>query len=319
MLRQQRWVLPVAALAPLLWGTTYATTTELLPPDRPLTAAVLRALPAGLLLLAVSRRLPPRGWWWRAAVLGGLNIGVFFALLFVGAYRLPGGVAATVGALQPLVVLGLATVLLGERAGRRALVAAVLGVGGVALLVLRADAALDAVGLLAATGGAVSMAVGVVLAKRWGRPAPLPAVTSWQLLAGGLLLVPVALVVEGVLPASELDAAALLGYGWLTVAGTALAYVVWFLGVGALPSGAVSSLGLLAPLVATVLGWAVLGQALTGWQVAGAVLVLVAVVLAQRAGARTRPRATVTPHRAPVLTGRVPAGAAPPRCLPCEV
>ena len=74
----------------MAWGTTYLVTTEMLPPGRPLTAAVLRALPAGLLLLAVTRTLPPGSWWWRSAILGTLNIGAFFAFLFIAAYRLPG-------------------------------------------------------------------------------------------------------------------------------------------------------------------------------------------------------------------------------------
>src|SRR5690242_3409734 len=180
------------ALAPVIWGTTYLTTTQLLPAGRPLLAAVLRALPAGLVLTAISRRLPHGIWWWRSLVLGALNIGAFFAFLFVAAYRLPGGVAATVGALQPLVVAGLASVLLGERLTRRVAFSAAAGVAGVALLVLRADARLDALGVLAAAGGAVVMGTGVVLSKRWKSSAPLLAITGWQLVAGGAVLLPVA-------------------------------------------------------------------------------------------------------------------------------
>ena len=107
----------------MAWGTTYLVTTELLPPGRPLTAAVLRALPAGLLLLAITRTLPRGAWWWRSAVLGTLNIGAFFAFLFIAAYRLPGGVAATIGAIQPLVVGLLAARVLGESLTRQRLVA----------------------------------------------------------------------------------------------------------------------------------------------------------------------------------------------------
>ena len=70
----------LTAFAPAAWGTTYIVTTELLPPDRPLLAAALRALPAGLALAALSRRRPSGVWWWRAGVLGALNIGAFFAL-----------------------------------------------------------------------------------------------------------------------------------------------------------------------------------------------------------------------------------------------
>jgi putative NADH-flavin reductase len=181
VLSNRTLVLGVTALAPAIWGTTYLVTTELLPPQRPLLAAVVRALPAGLLLVAVTRRLPRGAWWWRAAVLGALNIGFFFALLFVAAYRLPGGVAATVGAVQPLLVAALSAGLLGDRLTPRTVLAGAAGVAGVGLLVLRADARLDGVGVLAALGGAVVMAVGVVLSKRWSSSAPLLATTGWPL------------------------------------------------------------------------------------------------------------------------------------------
>ncbi|MFD0891591.1 EamA family transporter, partial [Streptosporangium algeriense] len=88
----------LTALAPLVWGTTYVVTTELLPRGHPLFAGLLRALPAGLLALAITRTLPKGAWWGRATVLGVLNIGLFLPLLFVAAERLPGGVAATLGA-----------------------------------------------------------------------------------------------------------------------------------------------------------------------------------------------------------------------------
>jgi probable blue pigment (indigoidine) exporter len=143
MLRDRILLVLVTALAPASWGLTYWVTTELLPPDRPLLATVLRALPAGLLLVLMARRLPRGSWWWRSAVLGLFNIGLFFSLLFVGAYRLPGGVAAVVGAVQPLIVAGLAASLVGERLRLRTVLTGIAGVAGVALLVLGAQARLD--------------------------------------------------------------------------------------------------------------------------------------------------------------------------------
>jgi probable blue pigment (indigoidine) exporter len=267
----------VTALAPVIWGTTYLVTTELLPPGRPLLAAVLRALPAGLLLIAVTRRLPRGIWWWRALLLGVLNIGAFFALLFIAAYRLPGGVAATVGAIQPLLVAGLSTALLNERLTLRTTLTGIAGVAGVSLLVLRANAKLDGLGIAAALGGAVVMATGVVLSKRWTSPAPLLATTGWQLTAGGLILVPVALLVEGPPPA-HLTAGNLAGYAYLGLIGAALAYALWFRGIRQLPATNVTFLSLLSPLVATTLGWLVLGQDLTAWQALGALIVLTAVL-----------------------------------------
>ncbi|MFJ4668626.1 EamA family transporter [Kitasatospora purpeofusca] len=292
MLRNRLAIVLLTALAPAIWGSTYLVTTELLPPGRPLLAGVLRALPAGLLLIALTRRLPSGSWWWRSLVLGALNIGAFFALLFVAAYRLPGGVAATVGAVQPLIAAGLSAALLGDRLSPRTLLSGIAGVAGVSLLVLRAGAQLDALGIVAALGGAVVMATGVVLSKRWTSPAPLLATTGWQLTTGGLLLLPVALLVEGP-PPSHLTGANLLGYGYLSLIGAAVAYALWFRGIRALPPTSVTFLGLLSPVVATALGWLVLGQDLSPVQALGALIVLGSLVAAQTQRPRT-PSRTVT-------------------------
>src|SRR3954447_20761800 len=271
---------PLAALGPMSWGTTYVVTTHLLPPDRPLLAGLLRALPAGLLLLAIARELPRGIWVARAAVLGTLNIGLFFALLFLAAERLPGGVAATVGAIQPLLVALLAWPLLGERADRVRVGAAIAGAAGVAVLVLRAGAHLDGVGLLAALGATLSMTFGTLLTKRWGRPGGLLAFTSWQLIAGALVLLPAAEIVEGAPPTITTDNA--LGFLYLTLVGTAGAYVLWFWGLGRMPAAAAAMLPLLSPVVALIVGVAFDGEAMTAPQLAGAGLVLAAVLTSVR-------------------------------------
>lgn len=274
----------VTALAPIIWGTTYFVTTEALPPDRPLLVGLLRALPAGLLLAMLSSARPRGAWWAKATVLGALNVGGFFALLFFAAYRLPGGVAATLGAVQPLVAAGLAAVLLRERLTASTIASALLGVVGVALLVVTSSVRLDPLGVAAGLAGAVSMATGIVLTKRWGRPVSLLAFTSWQLVAGGLFLVPFALALDP-LPKS-LTATNVFGFLWLGVVGTALAYALWFRGVQSLPVAQVAMLGLLSPLVAAFVGWALLGQSLTPWQTMGAVIVLATVGVTARRPAR---------------------------------
>lgn len=190
----------LTAAAPVVWGTTYLVTTQFLPGGHPLFAAVARSLPAGLVALALTRVLPSGVWWWRSVLLGGLNIALFFPLLFIAAEHLPGGVAATLGSIQPLLVAGLAVGILGERPSWRRIAWAVVGVVGVGLVVLAPSAALSLSGIVAGLAGAVAMALGVVLTKRWGRP---PGVTpmvyaGWQLTAGGALLVPFMLAFEGV-------------------------------------------------------------------------------------------------------------------------
>jgi probable blue pigment (indigoidine) exporter len=282
-------VIAVTALAPVSWGTTYAVTTEFLPPDRPLFTALTRALPAGLLLLAATRVLPRGVWWLKAAVLGALNIGAFFPLLFVAAYRLPGGTAAVVGSVGPLLVVGLSALLLGRRPAPRALLTGLVAAFGVSLVVLKGAGALDLVGVLAALASTTAMAAGTVLTKHWGRPegvGPL-ALTGWQLTAGGLLIAPIAAVVEGAPPA--LDGRAVGGYLYLALANTAVGYWLWFRGIGRLTATQVGFLGPLSPLTAALVGWAALGQALTPVQTAGMALAFGATVAGQFGGGRARP------------------------------
>ncbi|MCO5994206.1 EamA family transporter [Actinoallomurus rhizosphaericola] len=298
--------LALTALTPLTWGSTYAVTTEFLPPGRPMFTAMTRALPAGLALLAATRVLPRGAWWWRAAVLGVLNIGAFFPLLFLAAYRLPGGVAAVLGAVGPLFALAFAALLLAERPTARKLLAALTGLAGVGLVVLRADARMDVLGVLAGLAGAASMAAGTVLTKRWGRPegvGPL-GLTAWQLTVGGLLLVPVTLLVEG--PPPALDGRAVGGYLYLGAVGTAAAYWVWFRGLSRLPATSVAFLPLLSPLSAAVIGWAALGQALTPLQLLGMTLAFGGTLAGQWSGGRRREAvpAPPAPSTPPAVTAR---------------
>uniref|UniRef100_A0AAU2JHP7 EamA family transporter n=1 Tax=Streptomyces sp. NBC_00049 TaxID=2903617 RepID=A0AAU2JHP7_9ACTN len=313
----------LTALAPSVWGTTYIVTTQLLPPGHPLFAALLRALPAGLIALAVTRTLPRGAWWGKAAVLGVLNIGLLLPLLFVSAERLPGGVAATLAAAQPLVVAVLAVTLLHERLSARRLLWGVTGVAGVGLVVIGPNAALDTVGIAAGLAGAATMALGVTLTKRWGRPAgvgPL-AFTGWQLTAGGLFVAPLTFLAEGAPPA--IDSRAALGYLWLGLVGSLIAFVLWFQGIATLPVTSVAVLGLCSPLVAAALGAVVLGQTLGPIQLVGFALALAAIVAGQLPAA-TRPRDAESPptpagpdRNAPARSGSADA-AVPVRAVPAD-
>lgn len=245
------------ALAPLIWGSTYLVTTEFLPPDRPFTAALIRVLPAGLLLLAWTRRLPRRGEWGIVALLGFLNIGFFQAMLFVAAYRLPGGLAAVLSSTQTLMVL-VFTWLIGKTMPPKAAWAwSAAGVLGIALLVLSPQARYDGTGILAALAGAAAMALGVYLSKHRRTSLPVLAFTGWQLFIGGYL--------------------------YLCLFGAVLAYVLFFKGIAKLSPAAVSSLGLLSPVSAFVLGWLFLGQSMDAKSLAGFALVLASIFGVQQA------------------------------------
>ncbi len=191
-------------LAPIAWGTTYVTVTQLLPDGRPLLVATMRLIPAGLVLLVagafVSRWRPRGAEWWTTAKLAVFNFGLFFPLLSVAVYRLPGGVAAALGGVQPLLVVILSWLLANRRPRLGELVIGWVAASGVALVAIRPGAGLDTVGLLAALGANMSFAVGVVLTKRDATPPNRIAATGWQLVIGGAIVLPLMLMMEGAPP-----------------------------------------------------------------------------------------------------------------------
>lgn len=269
-----------AALTPIIFGTTYILTTEFLPPGRPLLAALMRALPTGLVLI-IGSPIPSRRWMARFFVLSVLYASGLFPLLFIAAYRLPGGVAAVINSLSPLLVVVISVPLLGTRIRAIQIVAGILGAVGVASLVLRSDARLDAVGLVAMSGAVIMFSAATVLTKRWGHPQGMTSisVTGWIFLLAGLTLLPVTLLIEG-LP-DHLTARNIGGLIYLVLISGILAYALWFWGLQRLSASAVTFLTLLNPVTAAVLGWVILDQRFNHWQVLGAVLILISVVLGQ--------------------------------------
>jgi probable blue pigment (indigoidine) exporter len=281
----------LAMIAPLVWGTTYYVATEYLPAHTPMFTSMMRALPVGLIGLFAFRVFPRGIWWLRAAILGFLNVGLFFALLFVAADRLPGGVAGTLVATMPLVVIGLGWLLLRDHPDAGTLISAVIGIIGVALLVLTPAAHFDIVGVLAAIGAAISGGGGLLLTKHWGRPVGLLPFTAWQLSAAGLMLLPVALLVDGV--PSGIDSPAIIAYAWLTLVCTGIAFALWFSSIDHLSPATVALMLPLSPLVAVVIGVVLADERPGVMGGIGIGLVIFSVVLGQVIGSRSAARLIV--------------------------
>lgn len=263
--------LTLAALAPLSWGTSYLVLGQLQPLG-PVTVAMLRALLAGVLLLLVVRELPRGAWWWKSALLGLLNFGLFFSTLFLSASRLSGGVAATLGAVGPLLIIAFNLVALHRQPTRHTLGAALLGLVGVALLVLGPAARLDTWGVVAGLVSVVAASGGYLLSSAYGTPpgTSMLAVTAWQLTWGGVMLVPVALLAEGVPALPDGLQWPLLAY--MVVITTALAYALWFRGIQQSSPVQVSLLTRLSPATAIVIDL-LLGHTLSAVQWGGLALI----------------------------------------------
>ncbi|MDG4797981.1 EamA family transporter [Micromonospora sp. WMMD1082] len=285
--------LAVTAVAPITWGATYFVTREYLPADTPLWGGALRALPAGLLLLLAARRLPSGSWWWRAAMLGVLNFGAFFTLVYLAAQLLPTSIASSVMALAPVTLAGFGWLLLRERMSAGTAVGSTVGIIGALLLLRAPDGEIRPVGVLASMTALLCSSLGAILTKRWGQGQPLLAVTAWQMVAGGILLTAGAGIVEGAPPA--LGTVEILAFAFVSVIATAVAFLCWFTGMRHLPAATIGVIGLLNPVTGVLLGTALGGETLTVVQVAGVLLVLGGLFLAQRR-ARTNGRSPQRPR-----------------------
>lgn len=321
---KSRWAL-LTAVAPITWGASYLVTRQLLPADHAIWGAAIRALPAGVVLLLITRTLPRGAWWWRAPLLGTLNVGAFFVLVYVAAQLLPSSIASMLMALSPAVMMLLAWPLIAEKPRHLALAGAGLGFLGVCAMLLTGVERIPLPGVLASVVAMVMSSVGFVLSKRWaGEVKPLP-LTAWQLIAGGLVVLPVAAVVEGAPPA--LDATQLGGFAFLALVATALAYWAWFSGLAHLDAGAVGLIGLLNPVTGVLLGTLVASERLSLLQGAGMAVVLLGILLGQpqtarrltaarTAALRHLPRSRRSPAR-PQVTGPLPAEEAARRAVAC--
>lgn len=265
------------AIAPAIWGSTYYITRNFLPADYPLTGSAIRALPAGLLLLVFTRTLPTGSWWWRTLAISSLTISGFFTLIYIAGTRLPSSLASMLMALSPIVTMLLALLILGEKLPPRRLLGGILGIAGVFLLVGGIQGEIDWIGALASFGGMASSALGFVLTKRWNPPVNSATFTSWQLTLGGLVLLPLALILEGTMPPQSTSA--YLGFAYVVIFASITAYVCWFYGVAKLPAGTVSIIGLLNPLTGALLGTALAHEQFSIMQWCGCVVLLSGIVL----------------------------------------
>lgn len=281
-----RWV-ATAAVAPVAWGATYYVTRHFLPAADPLWGAALRALPAGCLLLLLARTRPRGSWWWRSAVLGLLNTSAFFVLVYIAAQRLATSVASMVMALSPLVMMLTAWVLLAQRPRAAHLAGGATGLAGVLLMMWGRTGGSGTGGLIASVAAMLVSSLGYVLSQRWDSGAGVLATTAWQLCFGGVLLLVAAAVFEGAPP--PMGPGALLGFGYVTVVATALAFLAWFAALRHLPAGTVGLVGLLNPVTGVLLGTVLAAESLTVRQLSGMALILAGVLLGRPRKAAAEP------------------------------
>jgi drug/metabolite transporter (DMT)-like permease len=283
--------LSLAAFAAIyfLWGSTYlaiALGEQSIPPFLLISA---RSLAAGAALFGFAQvrspGLPPASAWASAAASGILLFGGCHGTLAYAQQYVSSGLAAVMLATIPFwIVLIKFAISTEDRPKTMTLAALVPGLAGVALFMLpqgphgASPIAPDMVLIL--LGSAVFWAAGSIISQR--QSASISAITSagMQLLCGGAALL-IASSLKGELAGfsvSQISSISWAGLGYLTFAGSVVAFTayVWLLDHERAPL--VATYTFVNPIIAVLLGWAVLGEHLTLQMLAGFVLVVASVI-----------------------------------------
>jgi drug/metabolite transporter (DMT)-like permease len=275
----------------LLWGSTYLAIKYAIATMPPLLMAGSRFLLAGSILTLVGRasaeyQKPTLAQWRTSVVVGGLLLLGGNGMVVLAERTLPSSLAALLIASEPfwIVILGWLW-LHGERPGWKVVLGLVLGFMGVYLLVgeqLTAGAShaqLAGVGLVLLA--AFSWAAGSIYGLRSPIPKSPVLASGMQMLAGGALLLLLGTATgewRGLHPGS-FGLAAWLGWGYLVVFGSLVAFTAYSWLLQHAPPARVATYAYVNPVVAVLLGWAMLGEKLTAQMLVGAAVIVGSVVL----------------------------------------
>ena len=283
-----RWKIAIAFLAVyVFWGMTYLAMRIAVEEIPPYLMAGTRFVLAGAILFAWARRrgdpAPSVQQWRAAAVVGGFLLLGGNASVAWAEQRVPSGLAALLIGVMPIWMVSLEWLRRGSRPSKQVVAGLLLGAVGVGLLVLPQGSGngMDLLGAAVLILAAASWAWGSVISKS----APLPKspflATSMEMIAGGILCLLVA-VLSGELRGFSLpDVSGRAGLAWLylVVFGSLVAFTayIWLLGVTSIAK--VGTYAYVNPIVAVLLGWAVLGEPVTLRTVAAAAVILLGVAL----------------------------------------
>ena len=266
----------MAALA-LIWGGSFVANRQALTGLPVLTIVALRVLggATALWLWVALRGLPvPRGGRWIAAcaVMGLLNNVVPFCLIVWGQTQIPAGLAGILNASTAVfAVLVAAAVFPDERLTPARALGVALGLGGVILAVgPRALSAFDlrSTAQLACLAAAVSYAISGAFARTALKGIRPEVSAAGMLTAASALLVPVALWHDG-LPQAAPALPVLASLAYLSLAASALAYILFYAVLRLAGAGNLGLVTLLVAPVAIVLGALIFGERLTAGALAG--------------------------------------------------
>jgi len=270
----------------VIWGSTYLAIRVMVEDVPPLLGAGLRFVVAGVAMLAFLAargrdvRVSRRGLL-AAATVGVLLLAGGNGVVTVAEQDVPSGLAALLIASVPLWVVLLRFTVARERVARGTLVGLAIGFCGLAVLLLPGSRPAEATvgGALLVLVAAASWASGSFLSPRLSMPSDPLVSTAWQMVVGGAVLLVGAIAAgePGDLHLADASAKSLLAFLYLIVAGSWVAFTAYAWLLQNVPISKVATYAYVNPLVAVVLGWALLSEQLSVGTLAGAGLIVASV------------------------------------------
>jgi drug/metabolite transporter (DMT)-like permease len=273
-----------ALVTVVLWGSAFVAIRdagETLSPGSIALGRLLVSLPAlGIAASILREPLPQRHELPRIAAFGVLFLGVYSVALNAAERRVDAGTAAMVINTGPILIAILAGIFLKEGFPRWLFAGCAVAFAGCVLIGLANSQSSSRAGLGIALLilAAVAYATAVVIQKPvLARASPLQ-VTWLGCAAGTLVCLPFAPTLAG-----ELGDGAAIGWMiYLGLAPTALGFATWAFALRRMNAGRLASLAYLIPVVAILLGWALLGETPPGLAAVGGALCLAGVAMARR-------------------------------------
>jgi probable blue pigment (indigoidine) exporter len=280
----------LAMIPAFFWGTTYAMTQLTLPDWPPLLLGALRALPAGLILLAIKPSLPHKTDWSILIKLGAINIAVFFSLIFIMALTLPSAISG-IGMISVPVFAMLFHWVVSKK--RPNLLQAISGAILIALAWMLFDPnsiSLNPIGLVAMLAAISCIIIGSTITKSLGSRIHWWTILTWQLVIGGALLLVAAGIQALFSPEQYLNVVNQfsltngLGISWIILLNTVLGYsmYVWLLQRMSVVDFTFG--GIANPIAGIVCGLVLMGESYTPQQyllMSGMILASIAPTLIQ--------------------------------------
>ncbi|KAB1457063.1 DMT family transporter [Vibrio panuliri] len=261
-----------AMLAPLLWGTCYATISAYFRDWSPFVLATWRALPAGILLLLIKPTLPKIHELPAIALVAFINIALFFTLLFKSALKLPSSLVGVAMLALPVVGLFFMLTVYKVKPSRVQLGSSAILITSCAYLFQSSASPISVDSVIYLISAMVVLIFGSIISNRVMKKINWWKLVTWQLILGGLFLLPLAyfnfqLSGKGYANPFVFDSIGqMLALGWLIIGVTSISYAVYFYSIPLVTTSELSFCGTLNPMLAMFLGVTLMGDNLNSLQ-----------------------------------------------------